>query len=223
MDEQAGHIDAIEDNYPEYELDQLGYHYDAWELTLPADVVAHDRIRLMDDEALARYVPSSDLERLGLLHVVLRRGDEARAEALAAELVSGERKLAAIAYEDLGLWRAKRMARRGEVEAGLEALEAMFGWEPQQQTPEESRERLRGEVLLAGGRVEEAEERFGRSLGPEDAPLAAERAYEIAALWASAEDVARAQAWCAKCEACAARSKNRAVLVDVALLRERMG
>lgn len=212
------HIEAIEDNYPEYDRDQLGYHYDAWDLTPPAQVLAHDRIALLDGAALAAYAPTSDLERLGLLHAHLRRGAPDQARPLALALISGAREDAAVAYEDLGLWLAKEQARDGDLTAALATIEGVFAW--MTDTPEESRARLSGEVLLAGGDHDGADARFAASLGPEDQPLSAERAYEICALWHAAGDADRTAAWAARCQACAASSRNTAVLVDLKLLTD---
>jgi hypothetical protein len=211
-------MDAIEDNYTEYDADQLGYRYDAWELTLPDDVVAHDRIALLDAAGREAFSPRSDLERLGLMHAHIRHDEPGAAERQAITLLEGERAALALAYEDIGLWLAKQLARRGELEQGLAWMDKLFGWMPD--TPQESQERLKGEVQLEGGALEEADAGFDRSLGPQTEPLAAERAYEICALWTRAGDAERAAAWAQRCRTCAATSAHRAVLVDLALLVE---
>lgn len=209
-------MDAIEDNYPEYDADQLGYRYDAWELTQPDEVVAHDRIALLDAAGRQSFAPRDDLERLGLMHAHIRHGEPDAAERQAVTLLEGERAALALAYEDIGLWLAKQHARRGELEQGLAWMDRLFAWMPD--TPVESQSRLKGEVQLVGGAVEEADAGFERSLGPQTEPLAAERAYEICALWTAAGDAERAAAWAERCRSCATTSAHRAVLVDLALL-----
>lgn len=209
-------ITAIEDNFPDYPLQQLGYHYDTWDVTPPPLLLEHDRLLHTPADALDDLpTPDDDLLKLAILHAHLRATQLERALAIALTILDGPRSQPAVLYESIALWAARSLAS-SDLEHAQRLLQRVFDDNPD--VPAESQARLSAELLLSADKLDEAEEHFNASLGPSNEPICAERAYEITELYLRAGHHEHAQRWAQRCRDLAPHSHNNAILIDLALL-----
>lgn len=203
-------IEDIEDNYPEYLEDELGYAWDAWDV-LPADVIRrHDSIVTASAHELDSIDPAAldDLDRWAYARACRRSGDVDGFLSAARLVVASKEAHHGLQYAEVFIATIGLMATEG---LGDEALLHLS--EFRERWPEDSRAvRLEASVTIR----QDPQKAIDTALT--DAADDADRLFEIA------EDVAQlhptgAEQLLQAAESLARGEEATSLLLDIDLLR----
>ncbi len=94
-------IQDLEDNYPEYLDDALGYAYSAWDATPEAEVLAHDRVLFADSMDGLDPAGLSDLERWAYARRAAKSGDTEAFVSATEMILASKEPHPALAIEEI--------------------------------------------------------------------------------------------------------------------------
>lgn len=208
-------IDDIEDNYPEYVEDVRGYAWDAWDV-LPADVIRrHDAIQDASPTELTALDPAGldDLDRWAYARASRAAGDVDGFLEAARLVLASKEDHRGLSYVDVHVSAIEALASAGHVdEASLHLATFRSRW------PDDRRATRLAVWIAARGPDLDAAITDALSEAANDGDLLYEISEDLAAAGASAE----ALAVLAKAEGVATSEGRRALMLDIALLRDQL-
>ena len=212
---------SIGDGYPEYVEDELGYNYHASEVISASEANRHEQIQVASGDELddleSRLGTLSDLERWTLARRRLENGDIDDYIDHVESIVDGPLEHPALHYPEIFVDLARRYAETGDVERGLQtAARIEEAW------PElaDAIPLVKAQLLLAGGRHDEADDAFHDALEPHDD--AVDLYIETAEDFRQAGVHARARDWLDRARQLADELGDQASIVDIELLEQKL-
>ncbi len=115
-------IEDLEDDYPEYVEEELGYQWDAWDVVTTAQMRRHDAILAGARDGL-QVGELNDLERWAWARAARRAGDDAGFLAAALAILRAPTDHVAIDYRDVTVAAAIASAKAGSHGEAFELLE----------------------------------------------------------------------------------------------------
>lgn len=210
-------IRDIEDNYPEYLDDELGYAWDAWDI-LPADVIRrHDALVAATQSELADIDPAGldDLDRWAYARACRRAGDIDGFLEAARLVLASEQGHRGLNYPDVYVATIQAMARAERIdEANLHLEQLRERW------PEDTRSVRLAVFVASVWDVASAREALNDAI--EHHQDDAELLFEIAEDLHVTERPELCREALLAVEAAAERTGATAVLVDVTVFREKL-
>ncbi len=208
----------FEDGYETYVDDTFGYTYDAWDTVEPGRQAHHDRILAMDEGGLGVLDTETlgDLERFALARAWRASGRPEMFLSVVDRVLQEPRDDQALEYEELEIEALRWAIHQGHeawASEGLERLESRSGGGAETLG-------LRALWSASRGAWVEAMKLWEESVAVD--PREAEACLEIAQTLVRLKERVRAQGWLERAEASAHAQGDRALLVDIALCRERV-
>lgn len=202
---------TIADNYSSYIDDELGYNYQAWDITSLDEIRSHDRIVHASAETLRDLDATSlnDLERWALARACRKNQQIELFFSICAQLIASNTTHPALNYAEILENYLEELARAGRLEQARIILSANQSHAPSSDLP--------GKLALLAGDEQAATNDFESlaSKHPDDAELR----FDIAENFALAGFFQPALQWLQKAQQVAEHIGDQALLVDIELLR----
>jgi len=206
------------DNYERYLEDAYGYAYAARDIVSVASLERHDALteapektrREVDEEL-------NDFEQLGLARGLYRNGDAVRFAEQLEQILASDDHHPAVTYVELPLLAARLLAGEGHYERAQGFLEDAIERWPDHAIPARREKAL--VTLLDEGR--EAAVTVYQRLA-DDNPDDPELRFEFAEDLAEHDQPHMARTWLERAREVAEEVDDRAILVDIELLEERL-
>lgn len=206
------------DNYERYLEDAYGYAYAARDIVSVASLECHDALT-ESPQKTRREVDGelNDFERLGLARGLYQNGDAAGFADQLETILESDDHHPAVTYMELPLLAARLLAGEGDYERAQDFLEDAAERWPDHATAARREKAL--VTLLDEGR--EAAVTVYQQLA-DDNPDDPELRFEFAEDLAEHDQPHMARVWLERAREVAERVDDRAILVDIELLEERL-
>lgn len=204
----------VEDNYPTYLEDELGYAWGIWDELSLSEIAAHDTIAHLDEVGLNQLDVAGldDLERMAFVHASRRLGDSEGELAALRLIVNDPMEHPGVHYPEVFERLVDRLVDQQDFDEARHFYERLEsgGWEWPRTT-------YVGALLTAREDKTRAAEAFSGLLA--ESPDDPELRYDIAEDLDLLGDRAGAERMLDDAIATAHRTGDDAVLVDIAVLR----